>query len=70
MFYVSLKVGQREFIGMGNSRQAARHDAAAKALQVLQNLPMHTEEDRQQMAGQAAQQEGADSGDDPDGEWA
>lgn len=54
VFYVSLKVGQREFIGMGNSRQAARHDAAAKALGVLQNLPMPTEEDKQQIAEAAA----------------
>lgn len=56
VFYVSLKVGQREFIGMGNSRQAARHDAAAKALAVLQNLPMPTEEDKQQMAAEVASQ--------------
>ena len=40
MFYVSLKVGQREFIGEGNTRQAARHNAAAKALKVLRNLPL------------------------------
>lgn len=60
VFYVSLKVGQREFIGMGNSRQAARHDAAAKALGVLQSLPMPTEEDKQQIAdavAEAAQQQ-------------
>lgn len=40
VFYVSLKVGQREFIGEGNTRQAARHAAAAKALKVLRNLPL------------------------------
>lgn len=39
-FYVSLKVGQREFIGEGNTRQAARHTAASKALKVLRALPM------------------------------
>jgi len=56
VFYVSLKVGHREFIGMGNSRQAARHDAAAKALGVLQNLPMPTEQDKQQAVDAAQQQ--------------
>ena len=35
IFYVSLKVGQREFIGQGPTRQAARHSAAAKALKVF-----------------------------------
>ncbi|XP_064652395.1 double-stranded RNA-binding protein Staufen homolog 2-like isoform X2 [Lineus longissimus] len=40
IFYVSLKVGQREFIGEGHSRQAARHCAAEKALKVLGNLPL------------------------------
>ncbi len=34
IFYVSLRVGQREFIGQGPTRQAARHNAAAKALKV------------------------------------
>lgn len=34
VFFVSLKVGQREFIGDGKTRQAARHNAAAKALNV------------------------------------
>ena len=67
VFYVSLKVGQREFIGMGNSRQAARHDAASKALQVLQNLPMPTEADRQQMAAQQGEQ--AENDNKEDGQW-
>lgn len=40
IYYVSLKVGTREFIGEGNSRQAARHCAASKALEILRNLPM------------------------------
>jgi len=40
MFYVSLKVGQREFIGEGSTRQMARHNAAAKALKVLKILPV------------------------------
>ncbi|KAK6186777.1 hypothetical protein SNE40_006053 [Patella caerulea] len=37
--YVSLKVGQREFIGEGPTHQAARHTAATKALRILKNLP-------------------------------
>ncbi|XP_025089402.1 double-stranded RNA-binding protein Staufen homolog isoform X2 [Pomacea canaliculata] len=42
-FYVLLKVGLREFIGDGPTRQAARHSAASKALSVLKNLPMPRE---------------------------
>ena len=40
IFFVSLKVGQREFIGEGSTRQAARHNAADKALKVLRTLPL------------------------------
>ena len=40
MFYVSLRVGSREFMGEGRTRQAARHSAAEKALKVLRNLPL------------------------------
>lgn len=40
LFYVSLKVGQREFIGEGMSRQMARHNAAKKALDILKALPV------------------------------
>lgn len=40
VFYVSLKVGAREFIGEGNTRQAARHNAADKALKTLSRLPL------------------------------
>ena len=39
-FYMSLKVGQREFIGEGATRQDARHNAAHKALNILRNLPL------------------------------
>nr|KAG5691353.1 hypothetical protein BaRGS_033402 [Batillaria attramentaria] len=42
-FYVMLKVGQREFIGDGPTRQAARHSAATKALRILKSLPMPNE---------------------------
>ena len=34
-----LKVGHREFIGEGVTRQTARHNAATKALKVIRNLP-------------------------------
>ena len=40
LFYVSLKVGSREFIGEGPSRQQARHNAAKKALEIIKMLPM------------------------------
>lgn len=40
IYYVSLKVGTREFIGEGNSRQTARHCAASKAMEILRSLPM------------------------------
>lgn len=43
MFYVSLRVGAREFFGEGGSPQAARHDAASKALEELRNLPLPEE---------------------------
>ncbi|MBN3295237.1 STAU2 protein, partial [Amia calva] len=40
IFYVQLTVGNSEFIGEGRTRQAARHNAAMKALQVLRNEPI------------------------------
>ena len=43
MYYVSLKVGQREFIGQGTCRQGARHNAAEKAIHVLRGLPVTPE---------------------------
>jgi double-stranded RNA-binding protein Staufen len=51
---VSLKVGQRDFIGEGATRQAARHNAAERALKVLKYLPM---------LGQAPLKKGLDSSD-------
>ncbi|KAL4217768.1 Double-stranded RNA-binding protein Staufen 1 [Mactra antiquata] len=42
-FYVSLKVGTREFIGEGLSRQMARHNAAKKALEILRSLTIPDE---------------------------
>ncbi|XP_051537766.1 double-stranded RNA-binding protein Staufen homolog 2 isoform X4 [Myxocyprinus asiaticus] len=40
VFYVQLMVGNNEFIGEGRTRQAARHNAAMKALQALKNEPI------------------------------
>ncbi|XP_033856042.3 double-stranded RNA-binding protein Staufen homolog 2-like isoform X4 [Acipenser ruthenus] len=40
IFYVQLTVGTSEFIGEGRTRQAARHNAAMKALQALRNEPI------------------------------
>uniref|UniRef100_A0A8C1ILE4 Double-stranded RNA-binding protein Staufen homolog 2 n=1 Tax=Cyprinus carpio TaxID=7962 RepID=A0A8C1ILE4_CYPCA len=40
VFYVQLTVGNNEFIGEGRTRQAARHNAAMKALQALKNEPI------------------------------
>ncbi|GFR03459.1 double-stranded RNA-binding protein Staufen homolog [Trichonephila clavata] len=38
-YYVSLKVGNRQFFGEGRTAQAARHAAAEEALSALRNLP-------------------------------
>ncbi|XP_014208195.1 double-stranded RNA-binding protein Staufen homolog 2 isoform X2 [Copidosoma floridanum] len=43
MYLVSLKVGEREFIGRGMTGQAARHDAASRALEQLRQLPLPEE---------------------------
>ncbi|XP_061661400.1 double-stranded RNA-binding protein Staufen homolog 2 isoform X1 [Syngnathoides biaculeatus] len=40
IFYVQLSVGSHEFIGEGRTRQAARHNAAMKALEALRNEPI------------------------------
>ncbi|KAJ8279730.1 hypothetical protein COCON_G00067960 [Conger conger] len=40
IFYVQLTVGTSEFIGEGRTRQAARHNAAMKALQALRDEPI------------------------------
>jgi hypothetical protein len=37
---VSLRVGTRDFLGEGPTAQAARHDAASKALHHLKSLPL------------------------------
>jgi len=44
IYRVSLKVGEREFFGEGETMQAARHCAATMALNVLRTLPLPTRE--------------------------
>lgn len=40
LYQVELSIGGQQFHGKGRTRQAAKHDAAAKALKLLQNEPM------------------------------
>jgi len=40
MFYVQLRVGNRDFSGEGPTAQAAKHNAAGKALKMLNEIPM------------------------------
>ncbi|KAF7997423.1 hypothetical protein HCN44_005994 [Aphidius gifuensis] len=40
LYLVTLTVGEREFIGKGVTAQAARHDAASRALEQLRQLPL------------------------------
>ncbi|XP_015605525.1 double-stranded RNA-binding protein Staufen homolog 2 isoform X2 [Cephus cinctus] len=43
LYHVTLKVGEREFVGRGMTGQAARHDAASRALEQLRQLPLPDE---------------------------
>lgn len=52
LYLVSLKVGDREFIGRGLTGQLARHDAASKALEQLRQLPLPEEETNAINAGE------------------
>ncbi|RUS91611.1 hypothetical protein EGW08_000584 [Elysia chlorotica] len=54
-FYVSLRVGHREFIGDGPTRQAARHNAAQKALRILKSLPEQNEPKENQAPSEQAE---------------
>jgi len=40
MFYVQLRVGNRDFSGEGPTAQAAKHNAAGKALKMLNEIPI------------------------------
>ncbi|PWA18218.1 hypothetical protein CCH79_00004238 [Gambusia affinis] len=60
IFYVQLSVGSREFIGEGRTRQAARHNAAMKALQALRNEPI-PERPPQSPEEEVETQEGTDA---------
>ncbi|XP_012226621.1 double-stranded RNA-binding protein Staufen homolog 2 isoform X2 [Linepithema humile] len=43
LYLVTLRVGEREFTGRGLTGQAARHDAASRALEQLRQLPLPEE---------------------------
>ncbi|XP_011298017.1 double-stranded RNA-binding protein Staufen homolog 2 isoform X2 [Fopius arisanus] len=43
LYFVTLKIGEREFVGKGVTAQAARHDAASRALEQLRQLPLPEE---------------------------
>ncbi|XP_054622332.1 double-stranded RNA-binding protein Staufen homolog 2 [Dunckerocampus dactyliophorus] len=60
IFYVQLSVGSHEFIGEGRTRQAARHNAAMKALQALRNKPI-PERPPQDPEENVESEEGADA---------
>ncbi|XP_075776630.1 double-stranded RNA-binding protein Staufen homolog 2 isoform X3 [Pelodiscus sinensis] len=57
IFYVQLTVGNSEFIGEGKTRQAARHNAAMKALQALQNEPIPEKLPQNGETGKEAEEE-------------
>lgn len=40
LYHMELSIGGQQFMGKGRTRQLAKHDAAAKALKVLQKEPM------------------------------
>lgn len=40
IYHMELSIGGQQFIGKGRTRQLAKHDAAAKALKVLQKEPI------------------------------
>uniref|UniRef100_A0AAQ5YZ73 Double-stranded RNA-binding protein Staufen homolog 1 n=1 Tax=Amphiprion ocellaris TaxID=80972 RepID=A0AAQ5YZ73_AMPOC len=40
LYHMELSIGGQQFIGKGRTRQLAKHDAAAKALKVLQKEPV------------------------------
>ncbi|BFZ21572.1 hypothetical protein BsWGS_24611 [Bradybaena similaris] len=60
-FYVSLRLGHREFIGDGPTRQAARHNAAQKALRILKNLPVQDDVQKDEERATVETDETADS---------
>ena len=40
LYHMELSIGGQQFHGKGRTRQLAKHDAAARALKVLENEPM------------------------------
>ncbi|XP_028924825.1 double-stranded RNA-binding protein Staufen homolog 2 isoform X1 [Ornithorhynchus anatinus] len=57
IFYVQLTVGNDEFFGEGKTRQAARHNAAMKALRALQNKPIPEKSPQNGEAGRDTEEE-------------
>lgn len=39
IYHMELSIGGQQFLGKGRTRQLAKHDAAAKAMKVLQKEP-------------------------------
>ncbi|KAK2499002.1 hypothetical protein MC885_015056 [Smutsia gigantea] len=54
LYQVELSVGGQQFNGKGKTRQAAKHDAAAKAFRILQNEPPP---DRLEVNGRESEEE-------------
>ncbi|XP_021570064.1 double-stranded RNA-binding protein Staufen homolog 1 isoform X1 [Carlito syrichta] len=54
LYQVELSVGGQQFNGKGKTRQAAKHDAAAKALRILQN---ETPPERLEVNGRESEEE-------------
>lgn len=40
LYHMELSIGGQQFHGKGRTRQAAKHDAAAKAIKLLQKEPL------------------------------
>lgn len=40
LYHMDLSIGGQQFHGKGRTRQAAKHDAAAKAIKSLQKEPL------------------------------
>lgn len=62
-FHVTLHVGTRTFSGMGPTQQAARHDAAARALEVLKPLTLESENAANRSINNCTSENGSENGD-------
>jgi len=48
VYHMELSIGGQQFHGKGRTRQLAKHEAAARALKVLQQEPMLQQQQQQQ----------------------